>query len=158
MESQRRSVTFENLDQVSEDIGNLLAVGYSARGNWNLSQVCAHLDDWMRFPMDGYPKPRPPIRVILWLMKITVGRKQLVSILDSGFRAKTPTMPQTVHASDAKTDAAAAKQFLETINRFKDYEGPIATSPVFGELTREEALKLQLRHCSHHLSFLMPRS
>ena len=43
-------------DQVSEDVRRLAAHGYTAHGNWNLSQVCGHLNDWMRFPMDGYPK------------------------------------------------------------------------------------------------------
>ena len=71
--------------------------------------------------------------------------------------AKTPTMPKTVYASDAKSDEAAVEQFLETINRFKDYDSPIVTSPVFGDLTSEEAVQLQLRHCEHHLSFLAPK-
>jgi hypothetical protein len=158
MDTQRRSVAFENLDEVWKDVMTLLADGYSASGNWNLAQVCAHLNDWMRFPMDGYPKPPAPIRAILWVMKVTIGRKQLNGILNDGFRPKTPTMPQTVHATGEETDAAAAEQFLETINRFRNYDGPIATSPVFGKLTAEEALNLQLRHCAHHLSFLTPKT
>ena len=156
MDNQRRTVAFENLDEVIEDVRKLLDSGYSASGDWNLSQVCGHLNDWMQFPMDGYPKVAVPIRALLWLMKVTVGRRQLNRILESGFRVKTPTMPQTVHAADAQMDAAAVEQLVETINRFKKYDGPIATSPVFGELSAEEALQLQLQHCAHHLSFLTP--
>jgi hypothetical protein len=158
MDGQRRNVAFGNLDEVAADVRNLLANGYSMRGDWNLAQVCGHLNDWMRFPMDGYPRAWAPIRAMLWLMKVTVGRKQLKRILAEGFRAKTPTMPQTVHAADAITDAAAVEQLLETVNRFKDFEGPLAVSPVFGELSPDEAMRLQLRHCAHHLSFLNPKA
>ena len=56
------------------------------------------------------------------------------------------------------TGYAAPEQFLETVDRFKVHDGPIVASPVFGELTPEEALKLQLQHCAHHLSFLTPRT
>ncbi len=158
MHGQRRSIAFGNLDEVAADIRNLQVSGYSAHGNWNLSQACGHLNDWMRFPMDGYPRSAAPIRAMLWLMKVTVGRKQLKRILTEGFSARTPTMPQTVHAVDAKTDAAAVEQLVETINRFKDFDGPLAVSPVFGELTPDEAVQLQLRHCAHHLSFLTPNA
>lgn len=158
MDGQRRSVVFENLDEVAGDARSLLANGYTTGGNWNLAQVCGHLNDWMRFPMDGYPRASAPIRALLWLMKVTMGRKQLQRILAEGFSAKTPTMPQTVHAADAISDAAAVEQFLETIQRFKNFEGLPAASPVFGELSPEEALRLQLRHCAHHLSFLTPNA
>ena len=158
MDGQRRSVVFENLDEVAGDARSLLANGYTTGGNWNLAQVCGHLNDWMRFPIDGYPRASAPIRALLWLMKVTMGRKQLQRILADGFSAKTPTMPQTVHAADAISDAAAVDQFLETINRFKDFDGPLAVSPVFGELTPDEAVQLQLRHCAHHLSFLTPNA
>ena len=70
--------------------------------------------------MDGYPRAAAPIRAMLWLMKVTMGRKQLKKILAEGFSANTPTMPQTVHAADANSDAAAVEQFLETIHRFKN--------------------------------------
>ena len=158
MDGQRRRVVFENLDEVVGDVRNLLANGYTAGGNWNLSQVCAHLNDWMRFPMDGYPRAAVPIRALLWLMKVTIGRKQLKMILVEGFSAQTPTMPQTVHAAESTSDAAAVEQFLETLQRFKDFDGPPAASPVFGELSPDESMRLQLRHCAHHLSFLSPNA
>ena len=156
MESQGRELEFDSFDQVLEDVQKLLANGYSASGKWNLAQACGHLNDWMRFPMDGYPKAPLPLRPLLWLMKVTVGRSQLERILADGFRAKTPTMPRTVPAADAMTDAAAVAQFAETIHRFKVFDGPVAPSPIFAEFTLEQARKLQLRHCAHHLSFLTP--
>ena len=156
MAPEKRTLAFENLDEVLDDARTLLAEGYRTSGKWNLSQVCQHLDDWMRFPMDGYPTAPAPIRVMLWLMKSTVGRRQLRSILSSGFRNSTPTMPQTVHEADTLSDADAVDQLAATIERFKQHNGPLVESPVFGHTTPDEALKLQLRHCEHHLSFLSP--
>ena len=76
--------------------------------------------------------------------------------LARGFSAGRPTMPQTVPATDAATDEAAAKALQQTIERFKNHDGPIRHSPLFGELDRDTTLKIQLRHCEHHLSFLVP--
>lgn len=158
MKEQRRQLTFTNLDQVIEDARKLLGEGYVPTGNWDLAQVCAHLNDWMRFPMDGYPPAALPIRVILWLIKVTVGRRQLRSVLENGFRDSLPTMPQTVHAANISTDAAAVERLVETIDRFKTYSGKFHPSPVYGELTPDEHSKLQLAHCAHHLSFLVATS
>lgn len=157
MSAVRRSLRFQNLDQVKLEVDRLLAGGYTKTGNWNLSQVCGHLNDWMRFAMDGYPTAPAPIRLILWLMKVTTGRRQLESALKSGFKDRLPTMPQTVPDPDRASDAESVKQLTDTINRFQTYSGPIVASPLFGPLTPDEALKLQLVHCAHHLSFLNPK-
>ena len=69
MSDERRKLKFDNLDQVSEELNRLLSGGYTQTGNWNLSQICGHCDDWMRYSLDGYPKAAPPIRLVLWLMK-----------------------------------------------------------------------------------------
>ena len=156
MSAERRSLQFDNLDQVKQEIDRLLADGYTKTGNWNLSQVCGHLHDWMRFSLDGYPKASLPIRAMLWLMKVTVGRRQFESVLKNGFKDRLPTMPDTVPNADRASDAEAVKQFTDTINRLKAWSGPIHPSPLYGPLTHEEALKLQLAHCAHHLRFLTP--
>lgn len=158
MNEKRRELTFDDLDQVAQDARKLLADGYVPTGNWDLAQVCAHLCDWMRYPMDGYPPAPLPIRVILWLMKVTVGQSQLKSVLKNGFRDSLPTMPQTVHAANSSTDAEAVEQLRATIDRFKTHSGTFYASPIYGELTPEEHAKLQLVHCAHHLSFLVPTS
>ena len=52
----RRPLKFDSLDAVVRDAENLLASGYDRAGNWDLAQVCGHLAEWLRFPMDGFPK------------------------------------------------------------------------------------------------------
>ena len=68
----------------------------------------------------------------------------------------TPTMPATIPEPDAETDREAVEQFLKTIERLREHDGPIHASPLFGEMDRETMLKLQLRHTAHHLAFLLP--
>lgn len=152
---KRRQLCFESLDQVSNDVAELLA-GYSQVGEWNLSQVCGHLDQWMTFPMDGFPKPPFPMNVILWTMKHTIAKSQLQQILADGFKPGIPTMPQTVPESDIASDEAAAESLQQTIRRFSRFDGDICPSPLFGAMDRETAMRLQLTHCAHHLSFLLP--
>lgn len=158
MTTKRRKLKFENLDQVIEELDLLLDRGYTQTGNWNLSQICTHLHDWMRFSLDGYPKAPPPIRLALWLMKVTIGRRQFEAVVSKGFKANLPTMPATVPAADAASDKAAVDQLTKTVNRLKESNGPIVPSPIYGPLTYDEAVQLQLAHCAHHLRFLVPKA
>lgn len=158
MNEQRRKLQFADLDQVAADAEKLLADGYVPTGKWNLAQVCAHLNDWMQYPIDGYPRAALPIRAMLWLMKVTIGKRQLNSVLKQGFRDSLPTMPATVHAADSSSDQAAVEQLVATIDRFKRHSGEFHSSPIYGELTADEHFNLQLAHCAHHLSFLVPHS
>jgi hypothetical protein len=73
-----------------------------------------------------------------------------------GFKPGGRTMPETVPAAGGDPAAAVAK-LRESVARFKAYAGEIHPSPLFGAMTKEEATRLQLVHCAHHLSFLVPR-
>jgi hypothetical protein len=155
---QRRPLVFHDLDEVGRDAEGLLARGYEKAGNWDLAQCASHVADWMDFPIDGFPKPPAPIRVMLWVMKNTIGRKRLLQYLaDKSFPARRPTMPQTVHPAggDAR---AAVERLKQSVERLKAYTGEIVPSPLFGRMTKEEAVGMQLIHAAHHLSFLVPKN
>lgn len=149
---------FQSLDDVEQDCRTLLAHGYRQTGKWNLAQTCRHLSDWLRFPMDGYPPAPFPVRVMMGMMRATIGRRQLKKILADGFKPGSPTMPSTVYACDSSEDAQAVETLAQTIDRFKCHNGAFHPSPLFGHLTPQEVLKLQLRHCEHHLRNLLPNS
>jgi hypothetical protein len=153
----RRALKFESLDEVVRDAEHLLAVGYDRAGNWDLAQVCTHLAEWMRFPIDGFPKPPLPIRALLWVARHTIGKAKFRQYLERRtMPAGTPTMPQTVVAPGG--DAAAAVATLRrAAERFKAHTGAIHPSPLFGAMDKDEATRLQLVHCAHHLSFLVPK-
>jgi hypothetical protein len=65
-------------------------------------------------------------------------------------------MPQTIPAANEVQDELAVDAFKQTIARFRDYDGEMQPSPLFGQLDRSAAERLQLAHCAHHLSHLMP--
>lgn len=159
---QRRELKFDHLGQVIDDIQDLIDRGYQASGKWNLSQTCHHLADWMEFPVRGFLKPPMVVGWMLWMVKITMGRKLLKKTLETGtMKAGTPTDPRTVHlaAPDGETpqlQREALERVRNAVAEFQQYQGPIHPSPVFGPMDKPTAEALQCVHCAHHLSFLLP--
>jgi hypothetical protein len=97
------------------------------------------------------------LRPVFWLFRVTIGKGKRLKYNAEGMPAGKPTMPQTV--SPPGGDAAAAvAQLREAAARFKAHAGTIHPSPLFGAMNKDEALQLQLVHCAHHLSFLVPKS
>lgn len=95
--SERRQLKFDHWDQIRNELDALLA-GYEQAGKWNLAQVCLHLKDWLSYPMDGFPVAPLPMRWLLALLRLTIGKSQLNKILSTGsMPAGGPTMPETVH-------------------------------------------------------------
>ena len=156
---RRRPLEFSSLDEVVNDINALLENGYESVGKWDLAQCCGHLNEWMRFPMDGYPKPNLVVGLILGFVKMMRGKSMLAGILQKKtFPEGGPTMPDTVFNAGSRDDGQVVSEFAGTIDRLKNYQGKIQPSPLFGEMDRDTMIKLQLVHCAHHLSFLLPRN
>tara|TARA_R110002049_G_scaffold4601_2_gene31726 strand:- start:12278 stop:12757 length:480 start_codon:yes stop_codon:yes gene_type:complete len=158
MTDPNRTQAFENFDQVIEQVQQRLNDGYTQMGKWNLAQCCEHLSEWMRYAMEGYPKSPLPIRVMVGLLKATMGRRLLANALKDGFKDGLPTIPQSVAAPDKSTDADAVRRLADMIERLKSYRGPIQPSPLYGPLEHDELMQLHLVHCAHHLKFLKPKS
>src|SRR5262245_28546103 len=157
MAVERRKLKFDSLDEVAVDAERLLANGYEKAGNWDLSQVAGHLANWLSYPVEGFPKAPLPVRMMLGAVRVTLGRKMFESYLAKGMPAGKPTMTESVPPPGGDATAAVAK-LKEKARQFQAHTGDYLPSPLFGKMTREEALKLQLVHCAHHLSFLVPKT
>lgn len=153
----RRELRFASLAEAVVEAEQLLERGYDRAGNWSLAQCCDHLTNWLTYPLDGFPPSPLPIRMVLWLMRKTVGRKMLRKFLAEGMPAGQQTLPASVPAPSGD-DAAAVERFRAAVLRYVADDGPKLPSPLFGPLTREEGLTVQTRHAAHHLSFLVPRA
>jgi hypothetical protein len=153
---QRRDLRFSKLSEIQADVRELVSKGYSKTGQWDLSQMCEHLADWMSFPMVGYPKSPWFIRVLLGIMRVTQG-KSLYQKFSKQQRMATgqPTIPETVYAAGADSFKAVSR-LIDSVDQLASYRGTLHPSPLFGELNYDEVVALQLAHCAHHLSFLVP--
>lgn len=159
----RRILEFDNFSEIIDDVKRLSGSGYQRLGNWDLVQICGHLADWATFPVIGFPPARFPINLMLWMMRNTVGPSMVRKILSSGkMKESMPTMPETVKepAVEAREEMErdAIEKLDEALRNFEAHQHDYHRSPVFGNLTRDQARQLQLIHCGHHLSFLVPES
>lgn len=155
-EPQKRMLQFANFQQLNDDIEVLLAQGYQANGNWNLAQTLIHVANWMRYPIDGFPKPPIFVQPIFWLMKVTVGGRMKRQILAEGFKGGMPTAAQSVPAADEKSDHEAFVFLQQTIERVRHHDGNLIPSPLFGPMDKGTLLTLTLLHAEHHLGYLAP--
>jgi hypothetical protein len=153
----RRVLNFASLDDAVRDAEHLLAVGYDKAGSWDLAQVCGHLAEWLRFPMDGFPRVPVLFRPLMWGLRRTIGPKALKKLLATNRMPDGPTLKQTVPPPGGDPAAAVAR-LKETVGRATTFAGEIRPSPFFGPMTRDEWIGLNRVHAAHHLSFLVPKA
>ncbi|MFH5805497.1 DUF1569 domain-containing protein [Alienimonas sp. DA493] len=154
-----RTLTFASVAEAPAEAARLHEGGYRQSGNWDLTQISAHLADWLTFAVDGFPTPPLGLRPVLWALRHTVGPRALRKILaKDAMSAGVPTDPMTVHepAPGPAAEAAAVERLRAAAERFAAHEGEYAVSPFFGRLTREQCRRLHAIHCAHHLGFLEP--
>ena len=154
---ERRTLTFASLDDAVRDAENLLAKGYDRAGNWDLAQCCHHLAVLMAWPIDGFPPMSFPKRVAAWLLKLTIARRWLRKVLQTGvWPTGTPTDERTF-APAGISDADAVEMLKQAVERLQNHTGEFKESPLFGMLDKETLVKLHRIHTAHHLSFLVPK-
>lgn len=154
----RRKLDFSTWDQVKSDLSQLSTSGYTATGKWNLGQIAKHLNDWITFPVLGFPKQPIAFRCIAFTLRHTAGPGMLRKILkEKSMASGSPTLATTVYTV-TQNDADAVAELEKSIQRFQEFQGELHPSPLFGRMDKETAERLQLIHFSHHLSFLIPGS
>jgi hypothetical protein len=68
----------------------------------------------------------------------------------------TPTMPETVYKAGGNPEKAI-ERLAKSLERLSGAKSPFHPSPIFGVMTKEQLVRLQLIHCAHHLGFLIPK-
>ena len=153
-----RSLRLGSLDELLAEAKRLLESGYQMDGNWNLAQACLHISDWLRFPIDGYPKMNFVMSGMMRLARWLYGRRLAKRLLaGEPFPAGNPTVPETVAQPDAFQDEQAVARLEEVIQRFQAHDGPWFESPFFGPLEKADLEKVHTAHGALHLSFLRPK-
>lgn len=149
----RRTLRFETIDQMMAEVDRLVAAERAGRlkrlGNWTLGQTLGHLAVWSEYSYTGTPL-KPPFWV-KWLVRL---RKK--AFLYGPMRAGVHipgVKGGTLAIEDARFDEALPR-LQRVMNRLKS-EAPTAPNSIFGPLTHDEWIALQLRHAELHLSFLL---
>jgi len=155
--AERRRLRFETIDDAVAEAERLVTAEREGRlgrvGNWTLGQALGHLAVWANFALDGYPpevRAPLPVRLVLRLMR---GR-----ILDKGMMAgvKIGKTPGGTLGLDVLPPGEGLARFRAAMDRLRR-SAPAGPNPVFGRLTHEQWIQLNLRHAELHLSFQAPR-
>ena len=150
MTEGRRTLRFQTADEIMPDVERLLA-GYRTVGHWSLGQICNHLANTMRRVIDmPASTPQDPSQ---W---VSEERKQ--EIFASGMLPEGIPAPPQVLPTETTDDRAEAENLRQAIAYFQASPGPVVPHRILGPLSREEWERLQLIHCAHHLSFVVPNS
>ena len=153
----RRTLRFETIDDALAEADRLVAAEREGRltraGNWSLGQTLGHLATWAEFAFNGYPpsiRPPAPIRWVLRLLKNRVLTKGMTPGVKLG------RLPGGTLGLDDLPPDDALHRFRAALQRLKA-SAPTSDNPVFGPLTHQEWIQLNLRHAELHLGHQVPR-
>ncbi|WP_169976795.1 DUF1569 domain-containing protein [Tautonia rosea] len=150
---QRRSLDLRDADAVIAEIRHLQQCGYTMLGKWNLAQMCEHLRKTLRLGLDGSDRRLP------WIVRSVITGpifRRIVKTrrMSSGLPAPKELAPSSPDGSD---DPAAIEACIATLQEARDAIGPLPKHPI-ADLSVEEWKQVNWIHCSHHLSFLIPKA
>jgi hypothetical protein len=149
----RRQLRFDSVDKAIHDaqlVADAEARGtLRSTGNWTLGQALGHVAFWARAPYDGYPPaPRMPLllRAIIPLFK----KRFLNQSLPAGAHIRgVPGGTCGIDPSESDRGLAELRTAFERLAQ----RAPTIPNPVFGPLSHEDWVKLNLRHAELHHSF-----
>ena len=153
--STRRKLKFDTIDQVLADVDRLVEAERAGRlgrvGNWSLGQALGHLASWAEYAYAGYPN-KPPF-FIVWILR---ARKQ--KFIHEPMRAgvKIPGVPGGTFATDPVPLDEAGGRYRRVLAQLKS-EAPTLVHPIFGRLSHDEWIAINLRHAELHLGFQVPK-
>jgi hypothetical protein len=152
----RRTLAFKSLDEALADAQRLVASKDSEKlthlGNWSLGQALGHLAYWINLPFDGYPQELSPpwfIKLVVKMMK----QKYLSGQMPAGVRI--PRFKEGTLGTADMPPREGLDRYRKAVERLKA-AAPSCDNPLFGPMTHDEWIRLNLSHASLHLSFFVP--
>lgn len=153
--AERRPLGFSSLADLEADLDFLERAHAEGRlrhsGNWTPGQVFQHCAIFMRCALDGFAD-RPPLLVCLIARLLFKRRAISGAPAIAGFRL--PKKASFLLPDDDVSTARGLDDLRGVIGRVNAGERFTVPSPIFGRLTHEQWLRLQLGHCALHLGFL----
>ena len=148
---------FETVDDAIADAERLVETERAGRlaraGNWALGLTLGHLATWAGFAFDGYPAsvcPPLPVRLIARVMRRRILEKSMMPGMKLGkVPGGTVGLEQMSAEEGLERFRAAMRRLAAT--------APAGDNPVFGRLTHDQWIQLNLRHAELHLGYQVPR-
>jgi len=154
---ERRKLRFASLDEALTDADQLVAAESAGKlrhtGSWELGQTLCHVATWAELPFTGYPPEvhAPlPVRMILRLIRGVILNKGMTTGVKIG------KIPGGTLGTEKIDHHAGADRLRDAFGRLKS-QCPTTVNPVFGVLTHDQWIQLNLRHAELHLSFQIPQ-
>jgi hypothetical protein len=153
--AQRRKLRFNSIDEVLAEAERLAAAEREGRvtqlGNWTLGTILNHLATWAEFPLCGYPpsiRAPLPVRMILRLMRNKILTQGMMpGIVIRGIPGGTLGIEPAATGQSLPRYRTALEQLRTTC--------PTVVNPVFGKLSHNQWLQLNLRHAELHFGYLL---
>lgn len=155
-QAPRRTLKFASMAELSAELDRIEAAHRAGTlrttGNWSPGQILQHIGKFMKYPIDGFPPGKPP-----WLLRVIV---QMIFKKKATAGALPPTgiklRGKVVYLlPDDSVSFDGGMAFLrEQIARIARGERFTHPSPLFGKLTHEQWLRMQLGHSAMHLGFI----
>ena len=149
MAVERRKLDVRHARRGRRDAENLLAKGYDKAGNWDLAQVRGHLAEWMRFPIEGFPKP-PLLHPADVLADAGDGRARRCSrrFSPTDSRRAGGRCPQTVSALRWRRGGGGREAAGRPSSGWKAHTGEVhPVAAVRRDDQGRRRSQLQLKHC-----------
>ena len=148
---ERRSLSFNSLDEVVAEAQRLASGEVRTTGKHSFGQILEHLARSHDLSTGKLVGPKPPLYLRL-LMPLVKG--MIIKDVKPGYTL--PAASESFFWPDQEFEVAAALTHLKESVENYNSAGPLEKHPVFGKLSREKNLQLQCKHCAMHLGFVHP--
>ena len=148
---ERRELKFGSMDEVVAEIDRLAESEIRTTGNHSFPEIVRHLaltHDMVTGKVKG---PSPPwyLKLVIVFMKSSMLKDKP---LPSGFKLPAAAEAFFWPSSEVSQEDAVV-HFKESVANYVA-NGPLPKHPVWGTITAEQSMSMNLRHAAMHLSFV----
>ena len=154
-EMNRRELKFGDMDEIVAEVEQLAAGEVTTSGQHTFTEIVEHLALTHDMTTGKLQGPKPPwfIKLLMPFMKGSILNDKP---LKPGF--KLPPKAEAFFWPKKEQSLDDAIQHLkESVENYKK-NGPLEKHPMFGKITKEQNLQMNLRHAALHLGFVHSQS
>lgn len=157
--AQRRELKFNAIDDLIAELDRIQNAhddrALNTTGNWSPGQNLQHCARVWVCGIEGFPPAMKPPFFVKWIAS-ALFKKRAMSGQTAPAGIKLPRQASPILPDAEVPFEQGMREFRDQIARIERGERFTAYSPIFGEMTHEQWLNLQLGHCQLHLGFLQP--